>query len=443
MFKLYFFHQDALSAPNCMLTENNFERLAVRKYSLFLNTQTKVFLSNQKGETDMKKIKSLLSVILTASILLGVLSISASAKTKVSSPTNGCFYYIQHVGSGKYWDITDISTSNGARLQIWSKAAVHQNQVFYLSKVGNYWKITAFNSGKAIEVRNNSTSNNAEVAQWDYVGIASQQWSIICNSDGTVSFKNRNSGKYIDVSGNKSANGTKMVQYQSNGTKAQKFELYRIYNNDIYSAKWTRNFSNSEISWTKSNFNSPVLNYTNFTKTGYYPTPGCRYIKEIYYIDNNTVVRMGYTKSKDKSTKQKIINFAKNTLGDVITEKSVAAATSLLQSMGYSVPNAAVSTVVIKFLALLLESDKTEWNKFADTVLSGLEDGANIKGMKVVVYTNIAKYSYYGPLNNGTTAWGTQYYVDEYESYSYSLWSGNGGVTAPSGYSGYWNYSFK
>lgn len=418
------------------VNRNKFERLAVRKQNVFSSTKAKTFLSNQKGENDMKKIKSLLSVILVASVLLGVLSISASASSYASSPTSGNFYYIQHVGSGKYWDITDVSSANGARLQIWSKAAQHQNQVFYLTKVGNYWKIVAFNSGKVIEVRNNSKSNNAEVAQWDYAGISSQQWSIICNSDGTVSFKNRNSGKYIDVSGNNSANGTKMVQYQSNGTKAQKFKLYRIYNNDIYSAKWTRNFSNSEISWTKSNFKSPVFNDTRFSKNGYYPTPGCRYIKEINYIDSNTVHNMIVQKSLDKSTKQKIKDFAKNTIKDVVTEKTVTAATKLLQSMGYAVPNAAISVIVIELLAISFESGETEWNKFAKTTKSG-------KGMKVITYTNIGVYYIYGPLGNGTTAWGSQPHVREYETYSYSVWDGNGGVTPPSGYSGYWNYCFK
>lgn len=369
----------------------------------------------------MKKIKSLLSVILIVSVLLGVLSISASASSYAPSPTSGNFYYIQHVGSGKYWDITDVSSANGARLQIWSKAAQHQNQVFYLTKVGNYWKIVAFNSGKVIEVRNNSKSNNAEVAQWDYAGISSQQWSIICNSDGTVSFKNRNSGKYIDVSGNNSANGTKMVQYQSNGTKAQKFKLYRIYNNDIYNATWSRNLYDS-IRWTKrSSYDSSIINSTNYQKSGYYPTPGYSYLKKVEYIDHESVVDFALNGSLRKSTLKQIS-------GLVLGEITEAGASYILKNaLGHEVAGTAIAIGVLEILASS-ESDK-DWNKFIKTFLG---EGRGEKGIKKTTYVKFELSSY-----------GRTTYIKESYTYEYSVWNGNGGVTSPSGYSGYWNYCFK
>ena len=375
----------------------------------------------------MKNVKRLLSMLLVIFTVIAACSINVSASAYSNAPVDGGVYYIQHVGSGKYWDITDESISNGARLQIWQRYQKHQNQVFYLQKVGNYWKIVAHNSGKVIEVRDSSKSDNAQVAQWDYAGIACQQWTIICNSDGTVSFKNRNSGKYIDVSGNRSDNGTKMVQYQYNGTTAQKFKLYRLYDNDILNATWTRNLNNSNISWTKMNWNYPVANYTNYTKSGYYPTPNKTYLKKVEYIDADTVHNMLVKKGLNKSRLEQIKDI-------VYGEAKEEAAAALLKKMGYDIPGVGIALGVLETLSMS-ESSK-DWNNFANTTRSG-------KGIKKTTYVKFVKYSYYGPLNNASTAFGTCYCVKEVYSYTYSLWDGNGGVTSPSGYSGYWNYTFK
>lgn len=377
----------------------------------------------------MKKVIRFVSIILVVCTLFGVCSINASAATKVKSASSGNYYLIQHVGSGKYLDITDESTSNGARLQIWQRYPEHQNQVFYFQKVGNYWKIIAHNSGKAIEVRNSSKSNNAHVAQWSYGGLKCQQWSIIKNSDGTVSFKNRNSGKYLDVSGNGTANGTKVVQYTSNGTTAQKFKLYRLDNKDILNATWTRNLKNSNISWTKINWKNPVANYTSYSKSGYYPTPGKTYLKKVEYFDADTVHELLANAAKCKSSLAKTIN-------TTLEEHNEGFAQWLLEEkLGFDkTPGIGIALGVLETLATY-ESSK-DWNNFVNTTRAG-------KGIKKTTYVKFEIYSKYGPLNNGTTAWGTTYYVREVYIYEYSVWNGNGGVKAPSGYSGSWDYTFK
>ncbi len=81
--------------------------------------------------------KRIISIMLIACILTAITVVPVSAASTVTNVTNNAAYYIQHVGSNKYLDITDESTSNGARLQIWSKYANHQNQVFELKK----WEI--------------------------------------------------------------------------------------------------------------------------------------------------------------------------------------------------------------------------------------------------------------------------------------------------------------
>ena len=371
----------------------------------------------------MKKVIRFVSILLVVCTLLGVCSINASAATKVKSASSGNYYLIQHVGSGKYLDITDESTSNGARLQIWQRYPKHQNQVFYFQKVGNYWKIIAHNSGKAIEVRNSSKSNNAHVAQWSYGGLKCQQWSIIKNSDGTVSFKNRNSGKYLDVSGNGTANGTKVVQYTSNGTTAQKFRLYSLDNKDILNATWTRNLKNSNISWNKNNWNNYVANDTSFTKNGYYPTPDKTYLLKVEYIDADKVHSMLANAALSKFTLQQIKDI-------VLGEQNEGAAEKLLETLGFK--NIRGTGIALGILETLATSEsRKDWNNFVNTTRTG-------KGIIKTTYITFVSVPIYQPVGGGKVGYKVTYHIKPKYSYTYSVWNGNGGVKAPSGYSGSW-----
>ncbi len=370
--------------------------------------------------------------MLIACILTAITVVPVSAASTVTNVTNNAAYYIQHVGSNKYLDITDESTSNGARLQIWSKYANHQNQVFELKKVGNYWKIIAHNSGKAIEVRDSRTEDRAPVAQWNYVGIACQQWKIICNSDGTFSFQNRNSGKYLDVYGNGSSNGTKLIQYTKNNTTAQKFRLYRLYTNDVLNANWSRTFSTNEIAWTQYGINSNVYNYTRFNNGLFnYPTPGYKYLTKVEYIDRETVWRAIKNKSLDQSTLNQIAEVIKG-------EGKEEAAAWILAKLGFNdVPVLGVAVGVCEIL--FSASSNSEWNRFVHAVQY---DGYGNTGVLKKTYVTITMQRNWGPLNDGTCSWGWRYNIVETKSYTYASWSGNGGISN-TGYNGSWTFNFK
>jgi len=377
----------------------------------------------------MFKKRRIFVLFIALALFLNCFSFSASAYYYASYPENGCLYYIQHVGSGKVLDITDNSYANGARLQIWDKYYAHQNQVFHFVKTGNYWKIIPWSTHKVIEVRDSSYSDGAQVAQWDDANIACQQWSIRSNSDGSVSFINRNSGKYMDVSGNGTTNGTKLIQYYGNNTTAQKFRLYKLYNNDILNAKWERYFSNNNIAWSYGGILNNIFNHTRFSK-GYntYPTPGYTYLEKVEYLDKDTVFEMIRNKSLNKST----IDEIKSVLSNGAREQAVS---SVLNSLGFrNVPYIGVAIGILETLAT--QEQKADWNRFANTAQNG-------KGIKKTTYIKIVKTPIWGPLNNGTTAYGWQYHISEVKSYEYSVWDGNGGVGSPSGYSGSWYYNFK
>lgn len=383
--------------------------------------------------------KRFLSFVIFVSIICGLClsgfapfeSTTASASVYCTYPTNTCAYRIQHVGSGKYLDVTDGSTKNGARLQIWTGFYGNQNQFFRFEKVGNYWKIIPLHSEKCIEVRNSSKDNYAHVSQWKYGGISCQQWKLISNSDGTVSFQNRNSGKYLDVYGNGTANGTKIIQYSRNNTNAQRFRLYGCTSNDILSASWVRDFSKSPIQWT--NFNPKYfVNETTyfqsrpgysaskysgwFPKNSLYTRQNVRILVRVDYIDSTTVWNMIRKKSLYPSFRSSIVDLLKG-------ETTEEAASYLLGRIGINVP---VIGIPIGVLQIISESSqKANWNKFANTAVQG-------KGMVVYTYATIE----YENRNRSIT------YISDKIEHTYSVWDGKT-VETSYGYEGTLTYSFK
>ncbi len=140
------------------------------------------------------------------------------------------YYFIKHVASGRYVDVTDMSTENGMQLQIYDKYQYHTNQVFKFERVdGTYWKITSLYNGKAVEVRNDGKKSGDPVAQWDYGGIPCQQWKI-AQSNEYIQLVNRNSGLALSTSKNKNDNGTKLIQ--SDTKQAFQLEAVALGGND-------------------------------------------------------------------------------------------------------------------------------------------------------------------------------------------------------------------
>ncbi|MCL2352130.1 MAG: RICIN domain-containing protein [Firmicutes bacterium] len=135
-------------------------------------------------------------------------------------------YKIQGLNSGKFVDIKDGSTANGAVAHLWQSAAVN-NQKFRFERLSDgTYKITAVHSGKSLEVRNSGMNNGDQVAQWDFdANYACKRWYIVDCGGGNYKFVNKNSKKVLDVYGNGTANGTKIQQWDDNGTSAQRFKL--------------------------------------------------------------------------------------------------------------------------------------------------------------------------------------------------------------------------
>ena len=89
--------------------------------------------------------------------------------------------------------------------------------------------------------------------------------------------------------------------------------------------------------------------------------------------------------------------------------------------------------------------DNAKWNRFLDTVT--YDPKGTPCGIIIYTYHTIGKVSSYGPLNNGTTAWGTRYNITQTVSVEYKRWTGDNFASVRSnkisGTAGTWYYTFK
>lgn len=218
-----------------------------------------------------KAVCCLLCVLfLVCPVLLVGESSNLEASAAVATIDDG-YYRIKHVESGKYADVKDVSTENGAILQLWEYAKGNQNQIFFIMGTGDgKYVISPNHSYKVLEVRDSRTDDRAPVAQWDYANISCQQWDIRLNSDETYSFVNANSGKFLNVEGNCTKNGTPFIQYYDDGTTAEKFELIKMGYSDM-DGKMTRlNVVNAERIYNTGTLDKNDARYNDKKKNSSY-----------------------------------------------------------------------------------------------------------------------------------------------------------------------------
>lgn len=342
------------------------------------------------------------------------------------------YYRIMHVESGKYADIKDVSTDNGAILQIWDYVEGNQNQIFCIAGVGNgKYTISPNHSKKVIEVRDSRTDDRAPVAQWDYAKIPCQQWKIELNSDGTCSFVNANSGKYMNVEGNDTKNGTRFIQYYNDGTTAEKFKLIKMTTSDIINAEWKiSSKSLTYSSYDMWNSYDKCFSEFSYTKDGrvYFPTTSKGIVCSVTYLDKKKVNSMVCSKAKEPTLLDALEDYAK---GEA-TDKALDAISEVIP--GVNVFN----KFVTKPLALIYNDSSNEsWNRFVDTAETAVNNGHGVIVITTLKETAIPTY---GPLANGSTTYGTyNVYKDSY-SFEYKEWDGS---IYKVNSKGTWDYYFK
>lgn len=133
--------------------------------------------------------------------------------------------------SNKYMDVSNGSTSNGAKLVQYSQNNL-DSQIFQIFPCDyNYYIIVNKNSGRLVDVENNSTANNAPINQWDWQGSEAQLWFLHeKKTDDNVFYNidNKKSGKYIGVHGRGTSNNNPLTQYQNQDLDFQQWKAQAV-----------------------------------------------------------------------------------------------------------------------------------------------------------------------------------------------------------------------
>ena len=136
-----------------------------------------------------------------------------------TDPTGAFNLVAQH--SGKYADISSMSTAAGARLIQYASSGRTNQQFEFISTGDGHFRIKARHSGMVLQASSNL--DGADIVQQPDTNAANQQWRITDHGGGVVSLINRGSGKAMDVWARSTADGARIAQYTYSGSTNQRF----------------------------------------------------------------------------------------------------------------------------------------------------------------------------------------------------------------------------
>jgi hypothetical protein len=146
---------------------------------------------------------------------------SAGAATIPTAPAT-----VTGVGSGKCVDARAAATANGTAVQQYTCNGSSAQQWQFTATDSGYYRIGVAPAPDQVwDVTDVSTADSAKTQLWLYGGGANQQWLPVAESGGSFHFVNRNSGKCLDVPGASTADSVQLQQYTCNGTAAQSFTV--------------------------------------------------------------------------------------------------------------------------------------------------------------------------------------------------------------------------
>ena len=159
------------------------------------------------------------------SIVISDPAASIPSQTIVSGAV---YSIISQNAPGKGLDVTNVSTTNGAYIQLYNYIG-SSNQRFIINDIGGgFYNIVNVNSGKCVDVKDYSTSNGGLIHQYTYNNTTNQHWLIEDVGNGYFRIINRNSGKCLDVKDYSTSNNAVIHQWTYVGTANQHWQLNKL-----------------------------------------------------------------------------------------------------------------------------------------------------------------------------------------------------------------------
>jgi cathepsin L len=137
---------------------------------------------------------------------------------------------VPHHAGDKALDLSAGSTNDVTQVQIWQWINGNPNQLWQLTRDGQFYSIRSRASNKCMEVYGFSADNGGNVVSWSCLSGRNQQWIVIeCMRDrGKYVLFNRNSGKCLDVSGAGRTDGTHVHQWDFVNANNQKWRIEKV-----------------------------------------------------------------------------------------------------------------------------------------------------------------------------------------------------------------------
>lgn len=141
--------------------------------------------------------------------------------------STSAWYNIVNQNSGSCVDDAAWGTSNGSIVQQWACGNQQSNQEWQLQATDSgYYRVVSRHAPSLVwDVTNVSTSPGAKIQLWTYGGGANQQWQPQSLGNGYYQIVSRNTGLCLDVPGASTANGVQLQQWTCNGTGAQAWQF--------------------------------------------------------------------------------------------------------------------------------------------------------------------------------------------------------------------------
>jgi len=157
---------------------------------------------------------------------------SDAQRWKIEGSGDGSMYFRSALDTNKVWDVTNLSTAPGARIQIWSLNGGAANKRWWMDPVvgsrnladGNY-TLRNVNSNKCLDVPGSSTSPGVQLQQWSCSGGNNQRYTLTYVGDGYYRLVNVNSGLALQVRSFGISANWAIEQAEAHGGDNQMFRL--------------------------------------------------------------------------------------------------------------------------------------------------------------------------------------------------------------------------
>ncbi|WP_329459482.1 ThuA domain-containing protein [Streptomyces sp. NBC_01497] len=162
----------------------------------------------------------------TKLVLQGLLSLGGvtTAPAPLPALSSSNWYALSPAASQKCVDARAASTANGTAVQQYACNSTTAQQYQIQPTSDGYVRINnRANTAESLDVTDVSTADGAPIQLWSYSGGANQQWQPVAESGWTYHFVNRNSGKCLSAASNSTGDSVQLVQRTCNGSTLQSF----------------------------------------------------------------------------------------------------------------------------------------------------------------------------------------------------------------------------